>query len=183
MVRVGTHALGRGADTSLWGRLRAHRGVVASGGGNHRGSVFRLLVGSALMQRDPRLAIDTWGQGSTAPRDVREAENALECRVSDVIRRMPFLWLDVPDAPGPNSLRAVVERNSIGLLSNARGQVLDPASSTWLGLDCSREAVRRSGLWNVQHTEDIYDPAFLDALERLIVGAAPSELEPCGFTK
>ena len=83
---------------------------------------------------------------------------------------MPVLWLDVPDAPGPNSLRAVVERNSIALLSNAQRDVIDPASSVWLGLDCSREAVRRSGLWNVHHTADIHDPHFLDVLEHLIVG-------------
>ena len=169
VVRVGTHALRRGDETSLWSRLRSHRGVVKSGGGNHRGSVFRLLIGTALLQRDSRLAVGTWGRGSKAPRDVRDAEKALECRVSDLIRRMPFLWLDVPDAPGPNSLRAMVERNSIALLSNAQGRVLDAASSAWLGRDCSREAVRRSGLWNSDHTKDTYDPAFLDALERLVV--------------
>ena len=159
VVRVGTHALKYGDETSLWSRLRSHRGVVKTGGGNHRGSIFRLMVGTALAQRDSGLALGTWGQGSTAPRtaprDVREAEHALECRVSDVIRRMPVLWLDVPDAPGPNSLRAVVERNSIALLSNARRDVIDPASSAWLGLNCSRETVRRSGLWNVRHTAEI----------------------------
>src|ERR1700693_889670 len=47
VVRVGTHALKAGSGTSLWQRLSQHRGIAATGGGNHRGSVFRLLVGTA----------------------------------------------------------------------------------------------------------------------------------------
>ena len=31
---------------------------------------------------------------------------------------MPFLWLEVPDPPGPDSLRGYIERNAIVLLSN-----------------------------------------------------------------
>jgi len=48
VVRVGTHALKAGGSTTLWGRLSTHRGQVRSGGGNHRGSIFRLIVGTAL---------------------------------------------------------------------------------------------------------------------------------------
>jgi hypothetical protein len=51
IVRVGTHALKAGAQTTLWNRLSQHRGVVRSGGGNHRGSIFRLIVGTALIER------------------------------------------------------------------------------------------------------------------------------------
>ena len=50
VVRVGTHALKVGAKSKLWGRLRSHRGTVTGlrpGAGNHRGSVFRLHVGTA----------------------------------------------------------------------------------------------------------------------------------------
>jgi hypothetical protein len=42
VVRVGTHALKAGGSTTLWGRLSTHRGQLRSGGGNHRGSIFRL---------------------------------------------------------------------------------------------------------------------------------------------
>ena len=49
VVRVGTHALTDRSKTTLWNRLAQHRGVARSGGGNHRGSVFRLLVGQALL--------------------------------------------------------------------------------------------------------------------------------------
>jgi hypothetical protein len=51
IVRVGTHALKLGSATSLWNRLSQHRGRLASGGGNHRGSIFRLIVGAALIRR------------------------------------------------------------------------------------------------------------------------------------
>ena len=170
VVRVGTHALRppkRGSGTSLWSRLAQHRGV-GNGGGNHRGSIFRLLVGTALMQRDSGLAVESWGQGNTAPRAVREGEHALECRVSDLIRQMPLLWLEVSDEPGPNSLRGVIERNAIALLSNAAYQAAHPASHAWLGRDCSRESVQRCGLWNTHYTNETYDPGFLDVLERLV---------------
>jgi hypothetical protein len=46
VVRVGTHALTTNSRTTLWNRLSQHRGVEKSGGGNHRGSIFRLIVGS-----------------------------------------------------------------------------------------------------------------------------------------
>src|SRR5690242_13971991 len=46
VVRVGTHALANGSTTTLWRRLSQHRGSKRSGGGNHRGSIFRLLVGT-----------------------------------------------------------------------------------------------------------------------------------------
>jgi hypothetical protein len=52
VVRVGTHALTKQSRTTLWDRLRQHRGTLAgqhSGGGNHRGSIFRLHVGTALL--------------------------------------------------------------------------------------------------------------------------------------
>jgi hypothetical protein len=51
VVRVGTHALKAGSGTSLWQRLSQHRGITSTGGGNHRGSIFRLLVGSAIKKR------------------------------------------------------------------------------------------------------------------------------------
>ena len=52
VVRVGTHALRAGGSTTLWSRLSTHRGQVRSGGGNHRGSIFCLIVGTALIGRD-----------------------------------------------------------------------------------------------------------------------------------
>jgi hypothetical protein len=88
---------------------------------------------------------------------------------------MPFLWLLVEDEAGPESRRGYIERNSIALLSNDNKAPLDPRSPGWLGRHCHRAGVRdaglrvrTSGLWNSNHVDEIYDPAFLEVLERLI---------------
>src|SRR5262245_17760472 len=49
IVRVGTHGLKAGSGTKLWTRLSQHKGQPSTGGGNHRGSIFRLIVGAALL--------------------------------------------------------------------------------------------------------------------------------------
>lgn len=167
ITRVGTHALKAGSKTSLWNRLSQHRGQKRSGGGNHRGSIFRLIVGTALIEKEG-YHCPTWGRGSSASRDIREGEQSLEKEVSVVIGDMPFLWLDIPDAPGPDSLRGYIERNAIALLSNLGKQPLDPPSEDWLGHLCNRPLVQQSGLWNQKHVDEAYDPAFLDALADLI---------------
>lgn len=167
IVRVGTHALTATSKTSLWKRLSQHKGQEKSGGGNHRGSIFRLLVGSTLV--DAANPCATWGDKSSAPRDIRKAEEALEQRVSAIIRAMPFLWLAVDDEPGPQSLRGCIERNAIALLSNLNKAALDPASVQWRGRACVRGAafVRDSGLWNQRHVDEDYDRSFLDLMEGL----------------
>ena len=81
---------------------------------------------------------------------------------------MPFLWLDVPEDPGPESLRGVVERNAIVLLSNYERSALDPPSQISLGRRCPWEKVQVSGLWNNNHVDASSDPGFLNVLERLI---------------
>ena len=167
VVRVGTHALTASSRTTLWNRLAQHRGQAASGGGNHRGSIFRLIVGTSLMQRD-NLNFPTWGAGSSASAEVRAGESELESRVSEIIGRMPFLWLDINDTPGDQSKRGEIERNAIALLSNFEHSFLDPPSDDWLGLSCDRIKVRQSGLWNSNHVDDVYNPAFLNTLESLV---------------
>ncbi|MCB1468125.1 MAG: hypothetical protein KDK08_13505 [Rhizobiaceae bacterium] len=165
VVRIGTHALKSGSRTSLWKRLSQHKGVALSGGGNHRGSIFRLIVGTALLERDG-LTSESWeNRKSTAPREVRLAEQHIEQLVSGVIGAMPFLWLDVGDDPGAESERGIIERGSIALLSNWRKEPIDPPSSSWLGKYCNRERIRSSGLWNSNHVDEAYDPNFLDVLE------------------
>mgnify|MGYP001819099692 CR=1 FL=1 len=166
IVRIGTHALKIGSRTTLWNRLSQHKGPEKTGGGNHRGSIFRLIVGTALMETSGE-SVPTWGQGSSAPRDIRDKEQALERLVSQTIRNMPFIWLTIGDDPGPNSLRGYIERNAIALLSNYNKPYIDAPSPQWLGHHCNREKVRRSGLWNQNHVDETYDPAFLDELERL----------------
>jgi hypothetical protein len=170
IIRVGTHGLKTGSGTKLWTRLSQHKGQLATGAGNHRGSIFRLIVGAALIKQRG-YDFPTWGQGNTARADVRTGERILECEVSQTIGRMPFLWIAIEDETGPESLRGYIERNSIALLSNYNKPPLDPPSQDWLGRYCDRERVRNSGLWNSNHVDESYDPAFLDALDRLISSA------------
>jgi hypothetical protein len=170
VVRVGTHALTAGSKSTLWGRLRQHRGL-GNGGGNHHGSIFRLHVGAALQARSPeRWSVATWGNGSNADRSTREGERELEKAVSGVLGRMSLLWLDVGDDPGPACDRGYLERNSIGLLSTS-GRAVDSASRDWLGHDSARQDIRSSGLWNRNHVFERYEPAFLDTLEAYVESA------------
>src|SRR5690242_15727990 len=64
IVRVGTHALTPASRTTLWRRLSQHRGASNTEGGNHRGSIFRLLVGAAIKQRRQTSEPSSWGVGS-----------------------------------------------------------------------------------------------------------------------
>lgn len=177
LTRVGTHAVSDGSGTSLWNRLRTHRGALSGtyeDGGNHRGSVFRERVGEALIESHG-LHDDypEWGHGSSASRDRRLAELDLERRVSDYIRELPFLWVKIDDEPSSDSDRAYVERNAIAMASNYRREAIDPRADEWLGIDSPSEKIQNSGLWNVDHVDDSYDPAFLDRLARAIDETEP----------
>lgn len=171
IVRVGTHAVSANSKSTLWGRLRTHLGT-RSGGGNHRGSIFRLHVGAAMLARDG-VSVPTWGVGSSAPPALRSsvaaqaAEADWERKVSEYVGAMTVLWVDVPDEPGPSSLRAIIERNAIALLSN-RFAPIEPAGVDWLGIYSTRDGIRQSSLWNLNHVDQTYDPQFLDYLEAAV---------------
>ena len=124
------------------------------------------------------LDIPSWGVapdlGNAARRQgvdretLKEAEQPLEIQVSDHIRSMPFLWLDIGDEPGPVSMRGYIERNSIALLSNRGVTKLDEPSMDWLGRHSHKAKVRESGLWNSKHVDEEYDPAFLELFAQLV---------------
>ena len=178
VVRVGTHALKAGSKSTLWGRLSQHRGTARDGGGNHRGSIFRLLVGIALARGSGISLPPSWGLGGdpgTAARrlgvkraEVKRSEAELEATVSRHVGAMPFLFLGVEDEPGPESERGFIERNAIALLSAYREASPDPASTGWLGRSSDRERVRLSDLWNNNHVDETYDPSFLNLMEMRI---------------
>jgi hypothetical protein len=50
-------------------------------------------------------------------------------------------------------------------LSQPQALGADPASANWLGHRSKADAVRRSGLWNVEHVGSGYDPSFLEVME------------------
>ena len=168
VVRVGTHAITSGSGTKLWQRLSQHKGIARTGGGNHRGSIFRLLVGTALINRDGYVC-NSWGHKDMASAANKKMEEPLEIEVSNVVGNMPFLWLAAEDEAGPDSLRGYIERNSIALLSNLDKTPIDAPSANWLGSHCDKVKVCRSGLWNQKHTAENYDTAFLTELEKLIL--------------
>jgi hypothetical protein len=167
VVRVGTHAISRTSRTTLWERLSQHKGQQKTGGGNHRGSIFRLLVGQTLIRKHG-YELSSWGERGNALPATRHDEMTLEQEVSAIISQMPFLWLAVEDEPGTGNRRVYIERNAIALLSNYGKPVLDAPSCEWLGLSSSREKVIKSGLWNQKHVAESYDPAFLDVMEHAI---------------
>ncbi|WP_099553477.1 hypothetical protein [Hartmannibacter diazotrophicus] len=164
VTRVGTHALTEKSRTTLWKRLSQHRGTANPRGGNHRGSILRLLVGEALINRDKATSLESWGQKSSAPHQVRLAERPHEVAVSEYLGAMSLLFLPVADNPGVESARGLIERNSIALLSGFGSPSPDPPSCAWLGQFSGRDRVRRSGLWNNRHVDENYDPDFLPLL-------------------
>lgn len=178
VVRIGTHALKPGSGTSLWNRLSQHRGNARSGTGNHRGSIFRLIVAAALARRGDAPLPASWGVGGDAGAAARKLgmdraavkreEADLEQRASEYIGRMPFLWLDIDDPPGPASQRGLIERNAIALLSHATAPAADAPSRRWLGAFSDREPVCKSGLWNSRHAAERYDPSFLEFMSTLV---------------
>ena len=191
VVRIGTHGLTDGSQSMLWTRLSQHRGSPRSGRGNHRGSIFRLMVGIALANRSNIPLPDSWGIASSAGGAARrlsvdraavnEAEAGIEASVSKYIGRMPFLWMNVNDPPGPRSRRGLIERNAIALLSSYRWPAADRPSTEWLGQHSDRERVRLSGLWNSNHVDETYDALFLDEMESQIDAAHPGPVLLSGY--
>jgi len=172
LTRIGTHAVSSGSGTSLWNRLRTHRGANSGtyeNGGNHRGSVFRKRVGEALIERHALYdKYPHWGEGSSAGRERRLSELQLERRVSNYIRNLPFLWVAVDDDPSPSSDRAYIERNAIALVSNYETESIDPRKDDWLGTDSPRDEISGSGFWNINHVDEEYDSNFLDRVATAI---------------
>ena len=163
IARIGTHRITQTSRTKLWDRLRQHRGVLSTGRGNHRGSIFRGLVGFALMQRHG-LNCPTWLKKDAISIANQKGELELECLVSQYIgNKMPLLWLAVPKL----EQRKFIERHAIALLSGYDNRDADSPSASWLGHDSNKEKARRSGLWNQQYINEDYDPAFLEQLECL----------------
>ena len=81
-------------------RLDQHKGYVRSKGGNHRGSIFRLFVGTALIERDV-LHFPTWDtHGNNPPPEICERDRPLQRIVSKIIGEMPFIWLAIDDEHG-----------------------------------------------------------------------------------
>lgn len=174
VTRIGTHAIRRNSRTTLLGRLKAHRGYL-QGGGNHRGSVLRKHVGRAILNSlEFQSTVPTW-DAEGANKDERRREQILESRVSEYIGNMQILWLKISDEPSERSDRAFIEKNAIALLTLGM-RPCDIPSQSWLGNFSPEPIIRRSGLWNLQHSGAHYDSRFIRALEEYVeitVGRRP----------
>jgi hypothetical protein len=166
VTRIGTVGDCAGSSSTLWSRLRAHRGNTRgdyAGGGNHRGSVFRRHVGEALIEAEGlHDQYPHWGKTHAQLPDgmettaLRQQEHSLEQQVSQRIRSLPFLVVDVPGEPGPQSSRATLERNLIALVAQLR--LRDPSLKRGCELQqqSPTPAIARSELWNVNHVNELF---------------------------
>ncbi|TFG75469.1 MAG: peroxide stress protein YaaA [Thermodesulfobacteriales bacterium] len=172
VVRVGTHAVSIGSKATLWDRLRTHRGHKTgeyAGGGNHRASVFRKLVGEAILNKNNlNKYYTTWGVDESTDTNLKEKEHPLELAVSHHVGEMYFTWVQIEDEPSKNSLRKTIEQNAIALLSNTDKLPINPQSKFWLGNWSPNEDVTKSGLWNSNHTKERYSPNFIDKLNNIL---------------
>ena len=162
ITRIGTHAVSKGSSSTLWNRLRTHRGG-ANLGGNHRGSVFRLHVGNSIINRR-NLELKTWGVGQNASKEIKQKEIYMEKMVSEFIGNMSVLWLNIADEPTKFSDRSYLEKNLIALLSSYNFN-LDKSSHLWLGNYNSNLFIKKSSLWNVNYVNLKYDSKFIEIFE------------------
>jgi hypothetical protein len=151
IVRIGTHREQDRLPDRILNHFRGDRNT----------SIFRRLLGSAIIQRenpsDPRL--QQWlEQGTPTLTDIEE-------RVSRELREhFSFRCVKVEDRDG----RMELEERLIATL--ARCSTTYPPSPNWLGLFAASEKVRESGIWNDQHVDSqrYMREDDLSRLERLV---------------
>lgn len=179
VVRVGTHAISNGSKSTLWQRLKSHKGVT-NGGGSHRSSVLRFYIGASMMMRSKgTIDIPSWGDIQQPDKSAIHDEKDLEHRVTEYIDEMKVLWLSINDPPSSISDRAYIERNTIALLAGKLGPI-DLPSKEWIGNYCPNTTVKWSGLWNVDFVGDNYDERFLDVFEQYVHITLGNRKEPEG---
>lgn len=163
IIRVGTHAVSQGSKSTLWNRLKTHKGLN-NGGGSHRSSVFRLHIGNAIIAKNG-LNIPTWAVGQNATKEIRDLETDLEKQVSEYIGKLGVVVLNIDDQSSSTSDRAYIEKNSIALLSTTNYS-FDFATMDWLGYYSNKDEIRRSSLWNINYVNNSFDNNFFSILEK-----------------
>ena len=146
---------------------------------NKVSSVFRLLVGTALLAKNNRQCND-WEPKVPPSTGIPIDESQVEQCVTETLGQMRVLCLPIEDGPNQSSLLKCIEENSIALLSNYNKIAIDPPSDDWLGLCCTQHPkVPGSGLWNRRHVIDDHKPEFLDTLEKLIRSFVKEQHQIC----
>ncbi|WP_158666128.1 DUF6884 domain-containing protein [Pseudomonas sp. SWI36] len=167
IVRVGTHAVSSESKSTLRTRLRSHFGQI-DGGGNHRGSIFRLHVGRALLESQ-KLGhkYSTWGDGQHASGEIREKEIELEKEVSGYLSNLEVFIIPIDDEPSKDSLRAHVETQLIALCTEDFEKI-DETAMDWLGKSSPMLPIVKSGLWNLRDVSKKYNPNDLGSVDHII---------------
>jgi hypothetical protein len=167
IVRIGTHAVSRGSKATLRGRLRNHLGP-ANEIGNHRGSIFRLHIGRAMLDAgEGRHRLPSWGEGQDAGAHIRAAESDHELAVSRYLQELEVALIAINDEAAKSSLRASVEAQLIALCSEGL-RTIDCPTPDWLGLKSPVASIRKSGLWNIRGVGEKYDPAGAGSIASII---------------
>ena len=164
VVRVGTHGIRKPYTRLLRDRLKEHWGKE-NGGGEHRASIFRGYVGSCYIE-DEELQdkYPEWGKGRSAERNVKEREYELEKKVSNYIRNLSILVLDIDSWEE----RKYIETNSIAFLSSP-AVLRNEISGKWLGHKCNfRNKGLTHQLWNRQDCEKEVDDKFFEKLIKCV---------------
>lgn len=158
IVRIGTHAVSQGSKATLRHRLRNHLGA-SNEIGNHRGSIFRLHVGRAMLEAgEGHGRLPSWGEGQDAGPEIKAAEADHELAVTRYLQELEVVLIPIDDQPAKSSLRASVEAQLIALCSEAM-RTIDSPTPGWLGLRSPVASIRQSGLWNIRGIGGKYDPA------------------------
>ncbi|MDO8605487.1 MAG: hypothetical protein Q7R40_03020 [Phaeospirillum sp.] len=167
IVRIGTHAVSFGSKATLRGRLRNHLGP-AHEIGNHRGSIFRLHVGRAMLEAAAgHASLPSWGEGQNAVPSVKALEAEHELAVSRYLQELEVVLIEIDDEPGKDSVRASVEAQLIALCSEAMLPI-DCPTGDWLGLKSVGAPIRQSGLWNIRGAGGKYDPVGAGSVSSIV---------------
>jgi len=165
IVRIGTHQVRVNSKSTLWGRIKAHKGTNNEDG-YHRSSVFRIHVGNAIIKKEG-LKCKTWGEGNRTKKEIHIGEKEIEKKVSEHIGKLKVIVLSVNDEASPNSDRAKLEKNLIALIS-AKNNNSEKNSNKWLGKKSPRNEIRESSLWNIDYVDDKFDEKCFKILEKYI---------------
>ena len=162
ITRVGTHAIDGGGRTLL-DRLEDHWDSPGRSC-SRRSSIMRNHIGRALIEKSRgQLSAPSWGRRGELSKAEHEEERKVETQVTEYIGNMQLIWVAIDEGPS----RSLIERSSIGLLSNCF-EPIDIPSRDWLGTHSGRAEIRRSGLWNVHHVRHEYHSEFLGHFENCV---------------
>lgn len=162
-----------GVCTSLRRRIRSHRGHPTKplGGSNLRRHITRALFLKHRCDQFadwPDIGDSTWRNMHNKLDDgpqKKQRKKRLERMIRQHIWPMRLLFVPI----GREKHRLYIERNAIGLLSECGATPpIDPPSGRWLGRHSRQEGITSSGLWNIRHVRNGYEPKFMDTLEKYV---------------